>query len=609
VAKQTDTVKHVSKGFAENMSRLMQEDRAARPEGSGSEMPLDGELARRFSDDSIATDAQVLAEDPMTMMHGASSLDMHEVLARNLGLEYVDLDDYQTVDLKVLRMLSADQAKAFKVFPLSFDGPSQTLKLAIANPSDPTIVDNLRLILGCDIDAVVASEDAILDRINRQYGVGDESIESILEEVRGEDGDDILGSDQSGRQIDLSDVNQVVNLPPIIRLTNLVLMKAIQDSASDIHIEPFQSILRIRYRVDGVLREMESPPASMKLGLVSRLKVMANLDIAETRRPQDGRIKLILPGQREVDLRVTSAPTVHGESIVMRVLDRSVMEIGIHQLGMSQNILESFLKDVQKPNGIVLVTGPTGCGKTTTLYSAIKEVKTPTEKLITTEDPVEYQVDGIIQVNINESVGLTYARCLRAILRQDPERILVGEIRDVETARIAIESALTGHLVFSTLHTNSAAGTVTRLIDMGIEPYLITSTLQSVIGQRLVRMTCGNCRLPYIPSDEELMEFRQTRESVSDIPFQIGDGCDDCAFTGYHGRIGVFEYLKNSEEMSDLCLGGGTTDEIQELAIKQGMATIRQDGWLKVCMGLTTFHEIIAHTPPDTEANNPGAAV
>ena len=480
--------------FGQEMKALVAEDLATHRQDVAERIRQRGESAAAFGRKQPEAVESMLTAG----FEEDSSVDMHQVLAQQMGMEYVSLEDYPVVDFRVLRMVTADQAKALRIFPLAYDSEDNVLQMAIADPSDPTIVDDLSLALGCTIDPVVAAEEDILDRINQYYGMGEETLEGLIEELSAEGDENVLTS-LAGHVVDLSDLDSAVNAPPIVKLANLILLKAVEDRASDIHIEPFENLLRIRYRVDGVLREMDSPPRSMQLGLISRLKVLANLDIAEQRRPQDGRINLSMSENREVELRVTAVPTVHGETIVMRVLDKALMQMGIHQIGMPQDILEDFLKQVRKPNGIVLVTGPTGCGKTTTLYSAIGEVRSVEEKFITTEDPVEYQMDGIVQVNINEGVGLTYARCLRAILRQDPDRILVGEIRDLPTAQISVQAALTGHLVFSTLHTNSAAGTVTRLIDMGVEPFLITSTLQAVVGQRLVRTICPSCREAYTP--------------------------------------------------------------------------------------------------------------
>jgi len=588
-------IKDPTVDFQREMQALVKEDRAQRTQKVNEDVEQKGESAGRYKEQDQQVDLERFQAETVS---SDSSFDMHEVLAQQMGLEYVEVDDFPLPDFRLLRLIPADLAKQYKVFPLKYDAQEDILTIALADPSNPTVVDDLSLTLGHQIHAVVAREGDVIDRINQHYGIGEESISSLLNSYADEADQDVLTAG-AGRVIDLSDIDSIVNAAPIVKLANLILMKAIEDRASDIHIEPFEKILRVRYRVDGVLREMDSPPKSMHVGLISRLKVNANLDIAETRRPQDGRINLNLPNNREVELRVTTTPTVHGESMVMRVLDKSMMQMGINQIGMSQDILDEFLKQVRKPNGIVLVTGPTGCGKTTTLYSAINEVKDPEEKLITTEDPVEYQMDGIVQVNINDNVGLTYGRCLRAILRQDPDRILVGEIRDLDTAQISVQAALTGHLVFSTLHTNSAAGTVTRLIDMGVEPFLITSTLQAVVGQRLVRTICPNCKQPHEPTEEELLEFGMTLSDVADITFYEGAGCEECAFTGYKGRIGIYEYLPITEEITDLILERATTDDIHDMAIKQGMASLRHDGWVKMCMGITSFAEVAGHTPFD----------
>ncbi len=591
--------------FKSQMRDLVRED-ALNSESAKRKSALtpDTEVAKRYTSGSGLSGDPAAAEvvdGSQALIEEGSAFDMQRILAEQMGMDFVNLDDYPPTDYKVLRMLSADQAKQYRVFPLEFDPDTDTMTLAISDPSDPTVVDDLSLALGCTIHAVVANEEHVSDRISQSYGVGDETLDTLLDEFSEDSEDDVLGGDGTGGVVDISDMDvSVHNAAPIVALTNLILIRAIKENSSDIHIEPFDNLLRIRYRVDGMLREMQSPPVEMQIGLISRLKVMANMDIAETRRPQDGRIRLNLPGNNEIELRVTSAATVHGESIVMRVLDKTIMQMGVGQIGMTQDVLTDFLKQLKKPNGIVLVTGPTGCGKTTTLYAAMNEIKDPEEKMITTEDPVEYQVDGIVQVNINEAVGLTYSRCLRAILRQDPDRILVGEIRDLETARISVESALTGHMVFSTLHTNSSAGTITRLIDMGVEPFLITSTLQAVVGQRLVRSICPNCKKEYEPDDDELEEFGvHDRSEIEDITFYRGEGCDECAYTGYRGRMGLYEYLAVNEEICDIILEQGTTDDIHACAIRNGMASLRQDGWVKICLGLTTFSEVATHTPKE----------
>jgi len=514
---------------------------------------------------------------------------MLELLAHQQGMDFVKLTQI-TLDPKAIEIFPAEYARENKVLPLFFrkDG---TVVVAIADPLNVTIADNLRLLLDRSVEAVVAEEQDITDYIDKYFSHSDD-IDKVMEDLQREGA---LATTLSGGEFEL-DPEQLVHAPPVIKLVNLILMRALKDRASDLHIEPFGSMLRVRYRVDGVLREIPPPPKSLQVGLTSRLKIMANMNIAETRRPQDGRIRLNHQG-REVDLRVSSLPTVHGESLVMRILDKQQMQVGIEQIGMTKSVLTRFVEICERPNGIVLVTGPTGSGKTTTLYAAVIKRLNPDEKFITTEDPVEYEVPGLVQVNINTQMGLTFGSCLRAILRQDPDVILVGEIRDVETATISIQASLTGHLVYSTLHTNSAAGTISRLIDMGIEPFLLTSTLQVVIGQRLIRTTCQSCREPYHPTAAELEDFALTHDEIAGITFHRGTGCDECGHTGYRGRLGLFEMLEMTDEIRDLVLDRATSDEIHEAAFNAGMQTMRQDGFIKVCMGVTTFEEVGHHTP------------
>ena len=548
-----------------------------------------GEAAAKPSDQLPAVDDVI---DPTT--------DMLRAITEESGLRMINLRTYPKAEFSLRSLISSEQAKSLRVAPVE-ELEDGTVVVAIADPSNPTIGDDLRLILGREVETVIAEEEEILERIEQYYGMGDETIEDLIDQEDEDLADEnVLTVNEA--EVDLSDLETLANAPPIIKLVNLLLLKAINERASDIHIEPFHNFIRVRYRVDGVLREMPSPPRSQLLAIVSRMKVMAGLNISETRKPQDGRIKAVVEG-REIDMRVSSMPTVHGEAVVMRVLDKSMMMIGISQIGMMGDVLEGFKNLIRRPNGIVLVTGPTGCGKTTTLYSALAEVRDPGEKLITTEDPVEYELDGIQQVNINEGVGLTFARCLRSILRQDPDTVLVGEIRDVETAQIAVQASLTGHLVFSTLHTNSAAATVTRLLDMGVEPFLITSSLEGIIGQRLVRNICQSCKSEYMPGEEELFEFGASVEDVKEqgITFFQGTGCNECLHTGYHGRMGIFELLLFNDDVRELVLERATTDEVHEMAVRDGMKTMREDGWVKACMGLTTLREVARQTPTEAE--------
>jgi len=558
----------------------------------------DTSLSRSIAEDGeMASRIQRVQGGSDTTQELSTSSDMLQILSEQAGLPYVQLTEYKLGNLDILKLIPAQLARAYKAFPIKIEDDGSLL-LAISDPLNITIVDDLRLLLEREITPVVSSEEEIMDNIDLYYGMGDETIEKMVEEFEKEDNEPV--EIVHGSEVDLSDLERIANEPPVIKLVNLLLLQAIKDRASDLHIEPFGGMLRIRYRVDGVLREIPSPPKSLQLGLCSRLKVMANMNISETRLPQDGRIRLTIQG-REVDLRVSTIPTVHGESIVMRILDKSMMMLGISQLGMTKEVLDHFMKLIHLPNGIVLVTGPTGCGKTTTLYAALNEINNPEDKIITTEDPVEYELPGVIQVNINTKVGLTFAACLRSILRQDPDVILVGEARDLETAQTAVQASLTGHLVFSTLHTNSASGTVTRLVDMGVEPFLITSTLEAIVGQRLIRTICPNCKRPYEPTPEEMEEFGVTREDISDVSFFKGAGCDECSYTGYKGRMGIFELLEMTEEVRDLILQRASTDELQAMALHQGMISMRQDGWLKICLGLTTFDEVSRQTPQDSK--------
>ncbi|HIG04602.1 MAG TPA: type II/IV secretion system protein, partial [Planctomycetes bacterium] len=372
-------------------------------------------------------------------------------------------------------------------------------------------------------------------------------------------------------------------------------LSAIKDRASDIHLEPFEKEFKIRYRVDGVLYEMMPPPIQLARAVISRVKVMANLDIAETRLPQDGRIELNISG-RPVDLRVSTLPTMYGESVVMRVLDRGQVSLDLENIGLRQKDLDLLRKLIIKPNGIILVTGPTGSGKTTTLYSCLNEANDPTTKIITTEDPVEYNIDGIVQIPINEEIGVTYAACLRAILRQDPDKILVGEIRDLETAQIAVEASLTGHIVFSTLHTNDAPSSMIRLVDLGIEAFLLTATVEAVVAQRLVRRVCLECKVEYEPTDEMLMELELTQSDVQGRTFFYGKGCRECNNSGYKGRVALFEIMQMTDRLRDVIMTGASTQEVQKLAREEGMKTLRDAGLIHIYDGVTTIEEVVKET-------------
>ena len=512
--------------------------------------------------------------------------DILAVLAQQLGMEYVNLNTLEP-DPELIYLLSSQVAQTYKIFPLyKEDG---ALTVAMVDPTNITTLDALSLLLNMPVKGAIANEDDIMDLIFQFYGEEGETVDDMLEELKEED------FDFSATEEDFGDLERIANEAPIVKLVNLLLLQAIKDRASDLHVEPYQDSFRIRYRVDGTLHETIPPPKRLQLAIVSRLKVMANMNIAERRVPQDGRIKLSM-ADREIDLRVSSIPTINGESMVMRILDKSMMMIGLDQIGLMSEVQQKMEKIITRPNGIVLVTGPTGSGKTTTLYAALNKVYSPMLKIITTEEPVEYQMDGVVQCNINERVGLTFAACLRSILRQDPDVIMVGEIRDFETAAISIESALTGHLVFSTLHTNDAPSTVTRLIDMNIEPFLLTSTIEGVLAQRLVRTICSACREKHDPNPESLDEMGISQAEASQIDFYHGKGCAECNYTGYRGRIGIFELFTPSEETKEMILRRCSSTELRDSARKEGMKTLREDGWEKIINGITTVDEILKET-------------
>ncbi|MFM8709442.1 MAG: GspE/PulE family protein, partial [Planctomycetia bacterium] len=456
--------------------------------------------------------------------------------------------------------------------------------------------DELRTLLGYDIHTCVATTAELEKTIQKHYSGDSESVESIVETLEADKALAEAAAAFAGPgPIDLTSAEALAESAPVRKLLNMVLLMAIRDGASDIHFEPFEHEFRIRLKADGMLQEMVPPPKHLAFAITTRIKVMASLDIAERRLPQDGRIELTVGGH-PVDLRVSVLPTLFGESVVMRVLDRGVVSLNLEKLGMAPEILSRFRQMIHRPNGIVLVTGPTGSGKTTTLYSALSELNDIEEKLITTEDPVEYDIDGIVQVPIDTEIGNTFAACLRAILRQDPDRILVGEIRDVETAEIAVQAALTGHMVFSTLHTNDAPATVTRLRDMGIPPFLITATVEAVLAQRLVRRICANCKEEVVPDAQMLADLEITTEQAVGKKFFRGRGCDKCNDSGYKGRLGLYELLVMTDEIRDMVIRNASTEELREVARRGGMVTLRDSGMIGIFDGLTTAEEVIRET-------------
>jgi type IV pilus assembly protein PilB len=518
-----------------------------------------------------------------------------QALADQFGLKTVNLSEVK-IQAEAMKLVPETMASVYKVLPLTVnDG---VLTVVLGDPANLPALDDLRNFLGLkEVNAVLATQAAIADATAKAY-TGQE--ESILDIIQSLEQDTTLGERRNESSIDLESLMEIQDAAPVRKLLNMVMLMAIKDHASDVHFEPFEEEYKMRYRRDGVLYEMIPPPRHMAMAISSRIKVMANLDIAERRLPQDGRIELNVGGNA-VDLRVSILPTMFGEAVVIRVLDRTNVGLDLNKVGMDQSTLVTFREMIHKPNGIVLVTGPTGSGKTTTLYSALNELNEVTEKIITTEDPVEYDIDGITQVPINHEIGVTFAAALRAILRQDPDIILVGEIRDLETAQIAVQAALTGHMVFSTLHTNDAPSTITRMRDMGLEGYLLTATLEGILAQRLVRRICTDCRSEFEPSQEILMELNLRSEDVKGKKFFYGKGCDRCNNTGHRGRTGIHELVVMNDALRDLISAGTSTDNLRVACRKQGMVTLREAGMRAIYNGVTTIDEVVHETVLEDE--------
>jgi type IV pilus assembly protein PilB len=511
----------------------------------------------------------------------------YQTIASALGAEYVDLGEKE-IPAEIVKLIPSGMARLHRALPIGMN--RNTLRVALVDPLDPRAAEDLRFALGKDIDVVVAPTEQIEERIKQYYGTETSSMEEILQQL-GETGELLqLREDATAAAVEAE-----ANATPIIRFVDLIIYQAIQDRASDIHFEPFENEFKIRYRVDGALYEMSPPPRHLALPVISRVKVMANMNIAERRLPQDGRIQKNIAG-RGVDLRVSTLPTQFGESVVLRVLDRSTVNLDLEMLGMPDYILGYILEIIQRPNGIFIVTGPTGSGKTTTLYSCLRKINTIDSKLLTAEEPVEYDLEGIMQVPVNEAIGLNFARILRAFLRQDPDRIMVGETRDLETAQISIQASLTGHLVFTTLHTNDAPGAVTRMIDMGVEPFLISSTLEAVLGQRLLRRICPNCRTTYQPTEPLLAQLEISKRDIGAKQFYYGTGCDACNETGYKGRIGIYELMKITDPIRELINQRAPTVVLKQKAVELGMNTLRQDGIRSIFTGDTTIEEVLKYT-------------
>jgi type IV pilus assembly protein PilB len=522
-----------------------------------------------------------------------------QALADQHSLKVVSLEDVKPTP-EATTLVPETMASVYKILPLS--AKDSVLTVVMSDPSNLPAMDDLRNFLGVkEVVVLLAHPKEIQEATTKAYAGKEESIVDIIHQL---EQDPELGGGRGGREtsIDLESLMEIQDAAPVRKLINMVFLLAIKDHASDIHFEPFEDEYKMRYRCDGVLYEMVPPPRHLAMAISSRIKVMSNLDIAERRLPQDGRIELNVGGN-PVDMRVSVLPTMFGESVVIRVLDRTNTSLDLNKCGMEPATLAQFRDMIHKPNGIVLVTGPTGAGKTTTLYSALNELNEITDKIITTEDPVEYDIDGIVQCQINHDIGLTFASALRAILRQDPDIILVGEIRDLETAQIAVQSALTGHIVFSTLHTNDAPSTITRLRDMGLEPYLITATVEGVLAQRLVRKICEDCRTEFEPSPEMLMELNLRPNDVAGKKFFYGRGCDRCNNTGHRGRMGIYELVVMNDELRDLISQGVSTDALATACRKMGMSPLRDSGLRAIYSGLTTIDEVVRETVLEDESS------
>lgn len=509
--------------------------------------------------------------------------DIWPVIASELGTSLVDLRDWTPPDA-LLALVPAGTARLHGALPVNFDETG--LYVALVDPLNPQTPEDLRFALGREINVVVAPDYLVESKINECYGGEGKAMEDILSQLE-------IGA--GGNNVDIADLESEANSAPIIRYVDLVLYQAIKEKASDIHFEPFENDFKIRYRVDGALYEMAPPPVHLALPILSRIKVMSNMNIAERRIPQDGRIVKQV-GDKQVDMRVSSLPTHHGESIVLRVLDRSSVNLSLENLGLTDYIYNYITETIEKPNGIFIVTGPTGAGKTTTLYAALRRINTIDSKLLTAEDPVEYDIDGIIQIPINEAIGLDFPRVLRAFLRQDPDRIMIGEMRDKETATIGIQAALTGHLVLSTLHTNDAPGAVTRLVDMGCEPFLVSASLEGILAQRLVRTICKVCKTPYEPNEAILSQLGISAHELGDKQFFTGGGCDACGQTGYRGRHGLYELLNITDPIRELITARAPSVVIKQKAVELGMNTLREDGLRSIYLGGTTIEEVLKYT-------------
>ena len=545
--------------------------------------------------EEVSSEHKRTGEQVFQILQNFGILDADSILqamANQLGSEVVSLRN-RDLPKALIALIPAAQARAMECIPI--EDSDGTVKVALADPLNPQRADEIGFVMKRDIVVVVADPGDIKKAVEKYYGEEfGGNFADILKEIGGDE--EIA---QEVRQLEEQDDDQIMaqlaDAAPIVKFVNMVLFQAVKDRASDIHFEPFETEFRIRYRVDGALYEMAPPPKHLALPVISRIKVMASLNISERRLPQDGRINIMM-GHKSIDLRVSTLPTQFGESVVLRVLDRSAVNLDLEVLGLPKEIHEYVVDAINRPNGIFVVTGPTGSGKTTTLYSCLRKVNAIDSKLLTAEDPVEYDLEGVMQVAINEGVGMTFGKALRSFLRQDPDIIMVGEMRDVETAQIAIQASLTGHLVLSTLHTNDAPGAVTRLVDMGVEPFLISSTLMGVLGQRLVRKVCKNCRTPFEPTDAQLGLLNLSPHDLGDKLFYYGRGCSTCNDTGYKGRKGIYELLVVSDAIRNLINERAPTVVVRQKAIELGMVTLREDGLRSIFEGETSIEEVIKYT-------------
>ena len=518
--------------------------------------------------------------------------DVLQARAGQAGLEFVHVKDME-LDASTLEAIPAEAANTFQVIPIEHEPESKRLVIAMKDPDNFKAIDDLRLLMGFKVAAVVSPPEEIEEILKSKYSASGSSMADIYADLG--DSETVAAVSGRGDSIDLASLEAAADDNKVIQLLNLVLLQAIRDKASDIHFEPFEDEFKMRYRIDGVLYEMIPPPKHLALPIVSRIKVMSKLNIAERRLPQDGRIELAIGGS-PIDLRVAVLPTMFGESVVMRVLDRSNVQLSLDRVGLRDDELETMRSIIRRPNGIVVVTGPTGSGKTTTLYAALQELNTPDTKILTAEDPVEYDIDGLIQCQVNLDQELTFARLLRSFLRQDPDTILVGEIRDLETAQIAIQASLTGHLVFTTLHTNDAPSSVLRLQDLGVENFLLTATVEAIVAQRLVRRVCVKCKEEYVPSEEQLMELQLRPDDVKGRTFFRGRGCDNCNRSGYKGRLAIFEIMRMDDTVRELIMEQGSTAVLRTEARRRGMRTLRESGLLAIYEGQTTIDEVVRET-------------